>query len=98
MALGNRSHRTTNFIGTFLGLFAAFCVTLTLTLTLLVERGKRDKAASYVQQAVCVRKKKSTKKNTTKSRRIQNTPRYAQQQPGNREHLETARDETRPTR
>ena len=56
------------------------------------------KAASYLQQAVCVRrKKKSKKKNTTKIRRTQNTPRNPQQ-PGDRDHLETARDETRSTR
>ena len=40
-------------------------------------------------------KKKSNKKHT-KSRRTQSTPRNPQQ-PGDRDHLETARDETCPT-
>ena len=47
---------------------------------------------------VCVQRKKSRKKNQT--RKIpphQNTPRNSQQ-PGDRYHLETAREETRPTR
>ena len=39
---------------------------------------------------------KKAKKNT-KSRRTQNTPRNPQQ-PGDRDHLETACNETRPTR
>ena len=36
-------------------------------------------------------------KKTMKSRRTQNTPRHPQQ-PGDRDHLETVRYETRPTR
>ena len=44
-----------------------------------------------MQRAVCVRSKR------TKSHHTQNTPRNSQQ-PGDRDHLETARDETRPTR
>ena len=44
-----------------------------------------------------VRSKKTKRKKAKKFRRIQNTPRNPQQ-PGDRDHLETARDETRPTR
>ena len=40
---------------------------------------------------------KSEKKERNKSRRTQNTPR-SPQQPGDRDHVETACDETRPTR
>ena len=43
-----------------------------------------------------VHSKKKNKQKETKSRRTQNTPR-SPQQPGDRDHLETARDETRPT-
>ena len=50
-----------------------------------------------MQQAVCVRKKKKTGKKTNKSRRAQKTPRNPQK-PGDRDHLETACDETPPTR
>ena len=42
-------------------------------------------------------KKSGKKKNTKKSRRTRKTPRNPQQ-PGDRDHLETARDETPPTR
>ena len=42
-------------------------------------------------------KKKNEKNNHSKNRRTQNTPRNSQQ-PGDRDHLETACDETRPTR
>ena len=44
---------------------------------------------------MCVRRKNL--KQNTKSRRTQNTPRNPQQ-PGDRDHLKTACDETRPTR
>ena len=47
-----------------------------------------------MQQAVCVRRKKTKKK--TKPRRTFNTPRNPQQ-PGDRDHLEKAYGETRPT-
>ena len=51
-----------------------------------------------MQQAVCVRRKKKEKrKNTKESRPTLNSPRN-QQQLGDRDHLETTRDETRPTR
>ena len=50
-----------------------------------------------MQQAVCVRRKTKIEKKTKKSRRTQNTPRNPQQ-PGDRDNLETACDETRPTR
>ena len=49
----------------------------------------RQEAASYLQQAVCVRGKKLGKKNKKKIRPIQNIPRKPQQ-PGDRDHLETA--------
>ena len=42
------------------------------------------------------KKKKYLKKKIEKKRPNQNTPRNPQQ-PGDRDHLETARDETRPT-
>ena len=54
----------------------------------------RQEAASYLQQAVCVRRKETNKK-TKIIRPTQNTPRNPQP-PGDREKLETARDETRP--
>ena len=41
--------------------------------------------------------KTGEKNKNQKSRRTQNTPRN-QQQPGDRDHHETARDDTRPTR
>ena len=51
-----------------------------------------------MQQAVCVRRKqKIEEKKHEKIRRSQNTPRNPQQ-PGDRDQLESARDETRPTR
>ena len=51
-----------------------------------------------MQKAVCVRRKtKSQKKSTKQNVPAQDTPRYPQQ-PGDRDHLETARDETGPTR
>ena len=40
---------------------------------------------------------KKRRKKTQKSRLTQNTPRHPQQ-PGGRDHLETAYDKTRPTR
>ena len=52
--------------------------------------------ASYWQQAVCVLQRK-TNRQKAKSRRTQNPPRNPQQ-PGDRDHLETAPDEARPTR
>ena len=42
-------------------------------------------------------KKKKTRKQTQKNPPHPNTPRNTQQ-PGDRDHFETARDETRPTR
>ena len=59
--------------------------------SLLIERYMRQEAASYLQQAVC------EKKNSEKSRPTQNTP-LNPQQPGDRDHLETARENPRPTR
>ena len=56
----------------------------------------RQEAASYLPQAVCVRRKKKLKKKHEKIRPTQNTPRHPQQ-PGDPDHLETERDETRPT-
>ena len=44
-----------------------------------------------------VRSKKKNEKKNTKSRRTLDTPRHPQH-PGDRDHLETACDETRPTR
>ena len=44
-----------------------------------------------------VRSKKNKTKKKTKFHRIQNTPRNPQQ-PSDRDHRETARDEARPTR
>ena len=77
----------------------AFFFLLAKDASLIGYRGKRSKAASCLQQAVCVRKKKNEEKKKTrnKSRRTRNTPRNPQQ-PGDRDHLETACDETRPTR
>ena len=43
------------------------------------------------------KKKKRGQKKKKKSRRTKDTPRNSHQ-PGDRDHLETARDETRPTR
>ena len=48
-----------------------------------------------MQQAVCEEKKNGNKKHE-KTRPTQNTPRNPQQ-PGDRDRLEAARDETRPT-
>ena len=57
----------------------------------------RQEAASYLQQAVCVRRKKKIEEEKhEKSRPTQNTPRNPQQ-PGDRDHLETAREKPRPT-
>ena len=50
-----------------------------------------------ILEAGRVRSKKKNEKKTPRSRRTQNTPRDPQQ-PGDRDHLETASDETRPTR
>ena len=50
-----------------------------------------------MQQAVCIRRRKSKKKNTKKSHPADNPPRKPHQ-PGYRDHLETDRDETCPTR
>ena len=54
---------------------------------------------SLILAAVCVRSKKKNGKTHTqeKKRPSQNTPRNPQQ-PGDHDHLDTARDETRPTR
>ena len=58
-------------------------------------RGEGSKVASYLQQTLCVGRKKEGKKESNKSRCIRNTRRNPQQ-PGGRDRLETARDETRP--
>ena len=47
-----------------------------------------------ILSAGCVRSKKTERKQNTKSRRTQSTPRNPQQ-PGDRDHLETACDVTR---
>ena len=62
---------------------------------LLVERLMRQ--CGLILAAGRVRSKKTKRKINTKSRRTQSTPRNPQQ-PGDRDHLETACDETRPTR
>ena len=60
-----------------------------------IEVNEARRPYTYLQQAVCVRRKKIRIKNTKKS--AENTPRKPQQ-PGNHDRLETACDETRPTR
>ena len=49
-----------------------------------------------MQQAVCVRRKRKREKKSRRSRLTDNTPRDPQP-PGDRDQLETARGETRPT-
>ena len=61
---------------------------------LLVERSLSQ--GGLILAAGRVRSKKKNEKKTV-SRRTQNTPRNPQQ-PGDRNHLEAACDETRPTR
>ena len=60
-------------------------------------REVNEASRPHSAQAVCVRRKKQNRKKHKKIRPTQNTPRNAQQ-PSDRDHPETARDETRPMR
>ena len=68
-----------------------------LALLILVERYMRQGGLILAAGRVRSKKKKSKIKKHEKIRPTQNTPRNPQQ-PGDRDHLNMARDETRPTR
>ena len=79
------------------GIKGLFC--LKLENGLIISREVNEARRPHICSRPCAfeEKKKEKRKNTKKSRPTLNTPRN-QQQLGDRDHLETARDETRPTR